>query len=58
MRKQKPIRGKPREALPACVLHNIKSAVEKEAMRYGVSKSFVIAVILADWFNIKNQERY
>lgn len=55
MRRQKPIPGG-REALPACVLKEIRRAVEKEAMRHGVSKSFVIAVALAKAFGIKDQE--
>ncbi len=54
-RRQRPVRGG-REALPSCVLGAIKQAVEADAMRYGVSKSFVIAVILARAYKIKEQE--
>jgi len=55
--RQRPIPGG-RDALPACVLKEIRKAVEDEAMRYGVSKSFVVAVALSKAFGIKNQEQY
>jgi hypothetical protein len=55
IRRQKPIQGG-REPLPACVLGSIRKAVENEAMRYAVSKSFVIAVRLARSYGIKEQE--
>lgn len=51
-------RGQKREALPSCVLREIRRAIETEAMRYGVSKSFVVAVALARAFGIKGQEEY
>lgn len=57
MKRQKPVKGG-REPLPACVLKEIRSAIEREAERYGVSKSFVIAVALAKAFGIKKQEEY
>lgn len=47
-----------RDALPSCVLKEIRVAVEKEAMRHGVSKSFVIAVVLAKAFKIDEQEPF
>lgn len=56
-RRQKPIRGG-REALPACVIKDIRREVERRAARYKVSKSFVIAVALADAFGIDEQESY
>jgi len=56
LRRQKPIPGG-RDSLPACVLKEIRIAVEKEAMRHGVSKSFVIAVALARAFKIDEQEK-
>lgn len=57
IRRQKPVRGG-REPLPACVLGEIREAVEREAARWKVSKSFVIAVALAHTFGIKDQEDY
>jgi hypothetical protein len=54
-RRQKPIKGG-RESLPACVIKSILRAVENEAMRHKVSKSFVIAVRLAKSYNITEQE--
>lgn len=55
IRRQKPIPGG-RDSLPACVIKSIRRAVENEAMRNGVSKSFVIAVRLAKSYNITEQE--
>lgn len=46
-----------RDPLPSCVLKEIRSAVEKDAMRHAVSKSFVIAVILAKHYGIREQEQ-
>jgi hypothetical protein len=57
IRRQRPVRGG-RDPLPSCVLHEIRQAVEKEAMRYGVSKSFVIACILKKAFNIDDKDWY
>lgn len=57
MKRQKPIKGG-RHSLPASVLKEINYAVEREASRYGVSKSFVISVALATFFRVKEQERY
>jgi len=56
IRRQRPIKGG-RQSLPACVIKDIKVAVENEAMRLGVSKSFVIAVRLAKSYGIKEQEK-
>jgi len=55
IRRQKPIQGG-RESLPACVIKEILYAVEKEAMKHKVSKSFVIAVRLAHSYGISEQE--
>lgn len=57
IRRQKSVRGG-REPLPSCVIKEIRNAVEREADRYGVSKSFVIAVRLAESFGIYKQEKY
>lgn len=57
MRRQRPIQGG-RDPLPACVIRDIKTQVERVARRNDVSKSFVIAVALADAFGITEQERY
>jgi hypothetical protein len=57
IRRQRPIRGG-REPLPSCVLKSIRRAVENEASRHHVSKSFVIAVVLAQAFGITDQEWY
>lgn len=55
--RQKPIKDG-RETLPSCVIKEIKDEVERLSTRYNVSKSFVIAVALADQFNIEEQENY
>lgn len=57
IRRQAPIKGG-RIPLPACVIKDISQEVERRAIRFGVSKSFVIAVALADAFGIEEQERY
>jgi hypothetical protein len=54
-RRQRPVKGG-RQPLPSCVLSEIHRAVEADAMRYGVSKSFVISVILARAYKIDSQE--
>jgi len=56
-RRQRPVRGG-REPLPACVIGKIRARVQREASRFGVSKSFVIAVALAEVFGIEDQEKY
>jgi hypothetical protein len=40
------------------VLHDIWDKVETLAVRHGVSRSWVIAVVLADAFGIQNQPSY
>jgi hypothetical protein len=44
--------------MPSCVIHDIKTAIEHTANRHRVSKSFVIAVALAEAFGIDEQETY
>jgi len=56
-RRQRPIKGG-REPLPACVIKDIAIVVEQLARQHKVSKSFVIAVALADQFGITEQESY
>lgn len=56
-RRQRPVRGG-RKALPACVIKDISTVVERTAKRFNVSKSFVIAVALAEQFGIEEQETY
>jgi hypothetical protein len=57
IRRQRPIKGG-REALPSCVIKDIYQEVERLAHRHHVSKSFIIAVALADQFGIDEQESY
>jgi len=56
-RRQHPVKGG-RDPLPSCVLHDIKNEVERVARRHRVSKSFVIAVALAEAFGVSEQEDY
>lgn len=56
-RRQRPIRGG-RAPLPSCVLNTIHEAVDRDARKYGVSRSWVIAVILARAYRIEEQESY
>lgn len=56
-RRQKPVKGG-RTPLPACVIQDISDEVARLSHRFGVSKSFVIAVALADQFGIAEQETY
>jgi len=57
LQRQKPIKGG-RTALPSCVIKDIYTEVERIAKRHRVSRSFVIAVALADQFGIDEQEHY
>lgn len=57
MRRQKPIKGG-RQPLPSCVLKDIRTEVERVAKKHDVSRSFVIAVALAETFGIDEQEQY
>lgn len=40
------------------LIGDIRKEVETTARKFDCSKSFVIAVALADYFGIKNQENY
>jgi hypothetical protein len=51
IRRQSPVKGG-RTPLPACVIHDIWQRVQREARTYGVSRSWVIAVRLAESFGI------
>ena len=44
-----------RDALPSCVLHEIERAVQRKADEFSVSRSWVVATILADYFQINEQ---
>jgi hypothetical protein len=57
IQRQRPIKGG-RDPLPACVIHAIREKVQNIADRHGVSRSFVIAVALAEAFGISEQEKY
>jgi hypothetical protein len=58
MRIQKRLRkGEKRIPMPACVIKEINQAVERDAREFGVSKSFIIAVILSNAYGIKKQEQ-
>jgi hypothetical protein len=54
---QKRVQGG-RQALGSCVLKEIRAEVTRLAREHRVSKSFVVATVLADAFKIKKQERY
>lgn len=56
IRRQRPIPGG-RERLGAGVLRSIEAAVQRDADRHRVSKSFVISVVLAHHYGIKEQEK-
>lgn len=57
IRRQRRVPGG-RLPLPSCVLAGIRDKVEREAARHRVSKSFVIAVVLARAFGVLDQEQY
>lgn len=57
IRAQHPIPGG-RLKMSLTAMSKISDHVAREARRFGVSKSFVIAVALADYFQITEQERY
>ena len=58
MRIQKPTREGKRKQLSPWVSKEIRRRVKELAQDYGVSRSFVISVALAEQFGIKNQELY
>ena len=53
-RRQPPVRGG-RRPLPSCVIKEIDLAVRDLAIEYGVSRSWVISVLLAHGLGIKKQ---
>lgn len=57
MRRQRPIKNG-RRPLPSTVLNQIHHAIDADAEKYGVSRSFVIAVILARAYRIDEQEPF
>jgi len=57
-RSQPRLKGASRDPLGSAVLHSIREAVTREAHKYAVSRSFVVATILADFFGIGEQIRY
>lgn len=57
IRRQPPVKGG-RAPLPSCVLHETEQRVRALAERHRVSRSWVIAVILAKALGISNQVTY
>jgi hypothetical protein len=55
--RQRPVKGG-REPLPACVLKSIYQEVDRQARKHHVSRSFVIATVLAKAFCVGDQEDY
>lgn len=47
-----------RDPLPACVLHDIWRDVERDAVQYGVSRSWVIATILGEHYGVMEQASF
>jgi hypothetical protein len=47
-----------RQALPSCVVKEIWAAVDRDALRFNVSRSFVIATALAEAMGIALLEDY
>lgn len=59
MRIQRPLgHGKIRKRMSCRVLKEIEAAIEDTVKRFDVSRSFVIAVALADVFGIVKQENF
>jgi hypothetical protein len=56
-RRQRPIKGG-REYLSPAVLRETWTEVERLAARHNVSRSWVVATILADAFRIEEQEDF
>lgn len=57
IRRQSPVKGG-RAYLAPAVLREIDAEVTRLASQYRVSKSWVIATVLADAFGIKKQQPY
>lgn len=56
IRRQRPMRGNPRIPTGASVASEVRRAVEREAMRHRVSRSFIVATILATYFDIDTED--
>lgn len=57
VRRQSPIKGG-RDPLPSCVLKEIRAEVTRIAAEHNVSRSWVIATVLAEAFRIGEQVSY
>ena len=59
-RYQSKLKGKGRYRVPthACLMDKIDDCITEAVNEFNVSRSFVIAVALADFFGIKEQEQY
>lgn len=57
IRRQPSVKGG-RIPLGSCLLKQIRRAVERDAATYGVSKSWVVAVILAKHYKIDAQDLF
>ena len=55
LKRQKPVIGG-RDSLPSCVIKEIKREVEKDSHKFRVSKSWVVAVILAEHYKIQIED--
>ena len=55
---QRRIPGVVREPLPSCVIDEIRERVQKLAIRFNCSKSFVISTLLAEALDIFIEERF
>lgn len=59
MRYQHPVKhAKPRRRLSPRVIKEIDYEVNRIARKHGVSKSWVVSLVLADAFGITKQERF
>lgn len=57
MRHQTRVKGG-RQALPACVLKEIRQAVQEVSIEYQVSRSWVVSTLLAVSLGIKEQPHF
>lgn len=55
--RQKAVKGG-RPALPSCVLNEIWHEVDRTAKKFKVSRSFVVATALAEFFKVDEQEDF
>lgn len=58
MRCQRRIPGQPRTPLHTAVITEIEKRIARVMVEYDVSRSFVIAVALADFFGVSQQEQF